>query len=277
MTTRTDLLEIIKNGENSGVEFKRDVVENHALARELVAFSNFTGGVVLLGVDDDGRVVGITRPNLEEWVMTACRDKIRPANIPFFEVVRDVEPGKDVALVRVACGFDVHSVWHQKRSTYFIRVGTQSREPTPEELGRLFQQRGSFRAELRPVSGATLGDLDLRRLRDYFGRIRQQEAPPDNDEPAWQTLLLNSDLMVEDGVTMGGLLLFGKTPNRSDRGDPRSCRQRAHSSRLPAVSHGHRDGHIPEPLRGDLTGAAPQWHHAGAHAHRLSRGAQPAP
>jgi ATP-dependent DNA helicase RecG len=33
---------------DSGVEFKRDVLLNHELARELVAFSNMEGGVVLL-------------------------------------------------------------------------------------------------------------------------------------------------------------------------------------------------------------------------------------
>lgn len=212
MTTRTELLELINNGENSGVEFKRDVIENHALAKELVAFSNFSGGVVLLGVEDDGTVFGITRPNLEEWVMTTCRDKIRPAIIPFFEIVRDVEPGKHVALVRVAPGFDVHSLWHNNRTSYVIRVGTQSREPTPEELSRLFQQRGTFRAELRPVSGARLADLDLRRLRDYFGRVRQQDTP--EDEAGWQTLLINTEIMVEEGVTVSGLLLFGTLPNR---------------------------------------------------------------
>jgi len=141
MTTRTELLEIISNGENSGVEFKRDVIENHALARELVAFSNLSGGIVLLGVEDDGTISGTTRAALEEWVMTTCRDKIRPAIIPFFEKIREVEPGKDVAVVRVPPGFDVHSLWHNNRNTYFIRVGTQSREPAPEELGRLFQQR----------------------------------------------------------------------------------------------------------------------------------------
>ena len=62
--TRTDLLEIIHNGESSGVEFKRDVVQNDALAKELVAFSNFEGGMVLLGVEDDGSVSGITRDSL---------------------------------------------------------------------------------------------------------------------------------------------------------------------------------------------------------------------
>jgi len=212
--THTELLEIIHNGENSGVEFKRDVLQNHDLAKELVAFSNLSGGMVLLGVDDDGTVFGLTRADLEGWVMTACRDKIRPPIIPFFEVVRDVEPGKDIAIVSVTRGYDVHSLWHHNSNKYYIRVGSQSREAFPEELARLFQQRGSIRAELRPVSGAALADLDRRRLRDYFGRIRQQDVPPDNDDAGWRTLLINTEIMIEEGATVGGLLLFGKTPNR---------------------------------------------------------------
>ena len=214
MTTHTELLEIINNGENSGVEFKRDVLQNHDLAKELVAFSNFSGGMVLLGVDDDGTIIGLTRADLEEWVMTTCRDKIRPAIIPFFEIVRDVEVGENVAIVSVTRGYDVHSLWHNNSNKYYIRVGTQSREATPEELARLFQQRGSIRVELRPVSGATLADLDRRRLRDYFGRIRQQDVPSDDDDAGWRTLLINTEIMIEEGVTVGGLLLFGKTPSR---------------------------------------------------------------
>jgi len=214
MTTHTELLEIISNGENSGVEFKRDVLQNYDLAKELVAFSNLRGGMVLLGVEDDGSISGITRPDIEEWVMTTCRDKIRPAIIPFFEVVRDVQPGKNVAIVRVTTGFDVHSLWHNNANRYYIRVGTQSREATPEELARLFQQRGLIRAELRPVSGATMADLDRRRLSDYFTHIRQQPVPPDEDEAAWRGLLINTEIMTEEGVTVGGMLLFGQTPNR---------------------------------------------------------------
>ncbi len=214
MTTHTELLEIINNGESSGVEFKRDVLQNHDLAKELVAFSNLAGGRVLLGVDDDGTIVGLTRPDLEQWVMTTCRDKIRPAIIPFFETVRDVASGNDVAIVSVTRGYDVHSLWHNNSNKYYVRVGTQSREASPEELARLFQQRGSIRAELRPVSGATLADLDRRRLRDYFGRIRQQDMPTDEDEAGWRTLLINTEIMIEEGVSVGGLLLFGTTPNR---------------------------------------------------------------
>ena len=214
MATRTELLEIVANGESSGVEFKRDVLQNHELAKELVAFSNLEGGMLVLGVDDDGRIAGLTRDRLEEWVMTACRDKIRPGIIPFFETLRDVQPGVDVAIVRVPRGFSVHSRWHNNRHTYYIRVGTQSREPTPEELSRLFQQRGTFRAELRPVSGSTINDLDRRRLKDYFTRVRQQDVPADGDEAGWRTLLDNTEIMVEDGATLSGMLLFGIVPNR---------------------------------------------------------------
>ncbi|MCY4311149.1 MAG: putative DNA binding domain-containing protein [Rhodospirillaceae bacterium] len=214
MTTRTELLEIIANGENSGVEFKRDDLSTKDFAEELVAFSNFQGGMVLLGVEDDGTITGLMRCDLEEWVMNVCRDKIRPAIIPFFEMVRDIKDDQDVAIVRVTRGYDVHALWHNNTNRYQIRVGTQTREATREELARLFQQRGSVRAELRPVSGATPANLDRRRLRNYFGDIRHQDVPDDNDEEAWRSLLINTEVMTEEGVTVGGMLLFGATPNR---------------------------------------------------------------
>src|SRR6266511_144686 len=103
--TRTELLEILQNGENSGVEFKRDDIDPRALAKEIVALANLRGGRVLLGVEDAGTVSGIVRPKVEEWVMTVCRDKIRPEIIPYFEVVRAVDGGKDVAVIQIDAGW----------------------------------------------------------------------------------------------------------------------------------------------------------------------------
>lgn len=216
--TKTELLEVIKNLENSGVEFKRDTIDNRALAKELVAFANLQGGRVILGVDDDGSVVGLTRDRLEEWVMTTCRDKIRPELIPYYEVIRDVEPGKDVAIVQVDRGWAVHHVWHNNHRSWYIRVGTQSREASSEELERLFQQRGTFRLEVRGVSGSSASDFDYRRLNDYFQRIRSQQTPRIDDANAWQSLLLNTEFLIEEDdrkpATVAGLLLFCPNPNR---------------------------------------------------------------
>lgn len=216
--TITELLEAIHNGENSGIEFKRDDIDNRELAKELVALTNHWGGSVLLGVEDDQSISGVTRDNLEEWVMQACRDKIRPEIIPFYQLLRDVSEGKDVAVVTVAPGYTVHAVWHNQHSTYYIRVGTIVREASNEELERLFQQRGSFRAELRGISGASFDQLDVRRLNDYFARVREQQCPADEDVNAWTQLLINTEIMATQGdsaaCTLGGLLLFGQTPHR---------------------------------------------------------------
>ena len=214
MQTRSTVLAIIANGESSDVEFKRDDLTTQALAKELVAFANLEGGSVILGVENDGSICGTSRTDLEEWVMSVCRDKIRPPIVPFFEFVRNVEDNKDIAIVRVSQGYDVHALWHHSVNRYLVRVGTQSREASHEELGRLFQQRGSLRAELKPVSGSGLANLDLRRLRNYFNEIRQQEVPEDANDKAWVSLLCNTDIMTTDGVTVGGMLLFGTTPNK---------------------------------------------------------------
>ena len=187
LLTKTDLLALIANGENSGVEFKRDAIKPQDLAKELVAFGNLEGGVVLLGVEDDGTISGLQRDatQVEEWVMNVCRTHVRPGLIPFFQIIRDAEPGRDVAVVQVERGWTVLHRWHNQTATYYIRVGTVSGEMSREELERLFQQRGHVRGELRPVAGSGLTHLDLGRLSDYFRRIRQQYTPEPDDTAAW--------------------------------------------------------------------------------------------
>jgi len=103
-------------------------------------------------------------------------------------------------------------VWHNYHRTYYIRVGTLSREASAEELERLFQQRGTFRLEVRGVSGSSAEDFDYRRLNDYFQRVRSQDTPEADDADAWQNLILNTEFLIEeDGrkpAPVGGLLLF---------------------------------------------------------------------
>ncbi len=214
MTTRTELLEMIRNGENSGVEFQRDDLRAQDLAKELAAFLNLEGGRVLLGVEDDGKITGLTRDDIKEWVMNVCWDKIRPAVVPFFELVRGIRDDKDIAIIRVTRGYGVHALWHNNSNRYLMRVGSKSREASGEELAHLFRKMGSVRTERRPVSGTALKNLDRRRLRNYFRCIRRQDAPADEDEDAWQSLLVNAGIMTEEGVNVGGMLLFGRTPNR---------------------------------------------------------------
>lgn len=217
---RADLMELLRNGENSTVEFKRDDVQNDALAKELVAFLNLDGGTVLLGIEDDGTISGTTRPLLEEWVGQLCRDKIDPPVIPVLSWARDAEPGRHVLALRVPPGPDKpYARVHNNRKTYYIRVEKTTQEASREELERMFQASGRLHYGLKPVPGADFGAFDLRRLKDYFVRVTGGTVPHDEDVLGWGTLLRNMDLMTptvtdQDVATVDGLLLFGRTPSR---------------------------------------------------------------
>ncbi|MDO5680790.1 MAG: putative DNA binding domain-containing protein [Pelistega sp.] len=71
---KRELLEIIANGENSGIEFKRDDIRPEQLGKEIVAMANFQGGRILLGVDDDGTISGVQRSPRNTIVMEVLRD-----------------------------------------------------------------------------------------------------------------------------------------------------------------------------------------------------------
>ncbi len=53
--------QLIAQGENTNIEFKSANLRPQALAREIVAFANASGGVILIGVEDDAQMSGLDR------------------------------------------------------------------------------------------------------------------------------------------------------------------------------------------------------------------------
>ena len=196
---RQELADLIHNGENSGVEFKRADIRPERLAREIAALLNHEGGYVLLGVEDDGAVTGLARPpkQTEERVMEVARTHVRPAATPYWETI-DWD-GLRVGVVSLPADAP-DKPYKAKRGSAGVtqvRVGTTTRDATDEEEARLYMQAGRIPYDRRPVSGASFEDLDRRRLVNYFRDLRRQDCPPDDDRDAWTRLLVNSELMVE--------------------------------------------------------------------------------
>lgn len=218
---RTELTELIHNGENSGVEFKRDDIRPEALAKEMAALLNLEGGHILLGIEKDRTVSGLTRPpeKAEEWVMEVARVHLRPAAIPFWETL-DWGDGKLVGVISLPA--DAPDKPHKARRgaawVTQMRVGTTSRDATDEEEARLYMQSGRLQYDRKPVPGASFEDLDLRRLANYFRDVRRQACPDLADRDGWIRLLVNTELMYESRnrpmPSAGGMLLFGTRPNR---------------------------------------------------------------
>lgn len=219
---RDELLQLIAQGENSGVEFKRDDVRPEQLAKEIVALANLKGGVILLGVEDDGSISGIQRPDLERWLMdTVFGRYVHPMILPFYETVT-LEDGLQVAVVSLTEGAaKPYAVRHQDREEVYVRVGSTSRRASREQLARLFESGGMLHSEALPVSGTSLEDLDRARLEDYLLRVIGDLSAP-VDPKGWHQRLLGLGFMVarrgEAPVcTIAGLVLFGHRPRQKMR------------------------------------------------------------
>ena len=60
---RDDLLRLIAQGEGQRLDFKEETIKPGKLAETLVALANADGGMILIGVDDQGRVAGVSDPD----------------------------------------------------------------------------------------------------------------------------------------------------------------------------------------------------------------------
>ncbi|OQY56353.1 MAG: transcriptional regulator [Candidatus Parabeggiatoa sp. nov. 2] len=213
---KTELLEIIANGENSGVEFKRDDIRPEQLAKEIVALANFQGGRVILGVEDDGKISGIHRDNLEEWVMNIFQDRIHPLILPFYEEIKVDD--KTVAVISFPQGISKPYVVREKKvENIYIRVGSTSRSATREQQARLFALGGMLHTEAMPVPRTDIGCLDEARLQNYLKEIiKDPEVPQTPAE--WEARLLGLGFLAKAGdniyCSIAGFVLFGKSPRR---------------------------------------------------------------
>lgn len=217
--THPELLELIVNGENSGIVFKHADLRPKQLAKEVVALANFQGGRILLGVDDEGTFTGIQRTDLMRWVMdTVCRRYVHPMITPFYEEIQANEHHR-IAVITVSQGITKpYVVQGNDREDIYIRVGSTSRLATREQQAWLYAPGSILHAELLPVSGSGLQDLNLYCLRDYLSTFAGDKTLPANDED-WQARLCGLGFMAErtDGpavCTIAGLVLFGHAPRR---------------------------------------------------------------
>lgn len=213
---KDELLEIIKNGENSGVEFKRDDIRPEQLAKEIVALANFQGGRVILGVEDDGEISGIHREDLEEWVMNVVCDKIYPLILPFYEEIK--LDNKTVAVITLPPGISKPYIARENGAEkIYIRVGSTSRQATREQQMRLFQLGGMLHTELMPVSQTDITSLDEVRVYNYLKDIiKYPDLPKTSEELEKKLLGLGFLVKAENKIycSVAGLVLFGKTPRR---------------------------------------------------------------
>src|SRR6266576_2093469 len=156
-TSRTELMRLVRGGEDTFLELKVKLSNSERIAQEIVALANTGGGVIVFGVNDQLRVEGIEEGEaVQDELVRICREDIVPSLIPFIDRIAFDNGRRILAL-------DVNGrrrPYRTRDGRFFVRLGAEKREASPEELATLFDDARPLSYESLPVLGASLSDID---------------------------------------------------------------------------------------------------------------------
>src|SRR5262245_14721648 len=198
-------------GEDSHRQFKQDMQSPDALAAEMAAFANSDGGVLFLGIADDGSLPGLSLADvsrLNQMISNVAAQHVRsPLTVQTENV--DLENGRLVIALTVPRGID--KPYFDRNGVIWLKSAAAKRgENSKEELRRLFQSVDQFHADELPTK-AGIDKLDRLRFRDFLRDVYQQEFPDTLQDRV--QLLQNMNLATDDGLlNLAGVLLFAERP-----------------------------------------------------------------
>lgn len=141
------IMAMIAAGENVHVDFKESiftrhvhvqrVTQHHELVKDLAAFANTDGGYLLIGVSDEGRVVGFqSSDHIEQRVINLSRDISSPPLSPSLYRVQMGE--KEILVIRIKRGAQN---LHMVRGKVYIRVHNEVRLASSSEITDIVLKR----------------------------------------------------------------------------------------------------------------------------------------
>jgi ATP-dependent DNA helicase RecG len=212
-TSRTELMRLVRGGEDTFLELKVKLSNTEKIAQEIVALANTGGGVIVFGVNDQLRVEGVDDPeSVQEELVRICREEIDPPLVPFIDRIAFDNGRRIVAL-------DVDGrrrPYRTRDGRFYLRLGSEKREATREELSALMDEARPLRYENVPVIGASVEDIDEAHLwsfiKEFEGDAFEESLLADypTGEVLKRDLLLGTGSMGEVWPTVAGLLLFGR-------------------------------------------------------------------
>ncbi len=201
-----ELFERIEKKEDLHTEFKEYLPSNEDLAKEIVAFANTDGGQIIIGVSDEGEIVGVSNPDeVLRRVDDVAYNRCEP---PITVLPETVKVGnRHVIVINVPKGDQ--RPYRTSSGFFYIRSANRVRRASREELLRLFQATESIFYDEIEIAKASFDDIDI----DYFEEFMERfyGFRPEGDQIF--NYLKNLKTITENRKpTLAGLLFFGINP-----------------------------------------------------------------
>lgn len=203
----TELENLIKIGEGLTLEFKKSPGSN--IGREICAFANAKGGRIILGVDDNGRIVGVNNHNKLKSEMQATARNIEPP------LLLDIETVNDILVVKVPEGKNKP---YSVNGRFYIREGANSQQLNRDEIREFFYKEGLVFFDDRLNNKF---DMEKDFSESRFQRFKRLADIPDGLDK--YDILRNLEIVKDDRITNAGILLLSEKVTRFIRSATITC------------------------------------------------------
>jgi hypothetical protein len=132
--TKKQLRQLVRQGEGSHLEFKARASSPDQIVREMIAFANTNGGVILVGVTDDGELSGVKYPNEESLLIRKAVIKYSRPHVYFTETIIPISQKKSILQYEIPVSRKRPHVFrvNKGQSTTYIRLRDMSMKASRE-------------------------------------------------------------------------------------------------------------------------------------------------
>lgn len=188
--------------ENQGIEFKESWRDDYL--KTLCAFANTDGGVMYIGMSDNGEPVGLKNT---DYLLESIPNKIRHS----LNIIPSVkaEHIKDIEVIKIE--IPPSEVPISYKGKFYIRSGSTTQEVSGMELVKFLMKKQKLSWEAL-LSDAGVNEIDEETVLKFKNMAKDRLAI--SEEDSIEKILENLELLRNGKLTNAGLLLFGKNPGR---------------------------------------------------------------
>lgn len=200
-----DIVKLAHLPESKTLEFKRDASSLDSILKAVIAFSNTAGGIILIGVEDGGKIVGLDNPSKDqEKIVNSIANRIKPLLSPDFSIIT-VE-GKQILVIQVDYTPAPYYLADKGETDgVYIRLGNTNRTVSAEAVSEMKRAAHHPFFDKIPCDNTSESDLDMDLIHSIFSK-----HPTQIDT----SKLLSIGILAQKGkrivATNGGMILFGR-------------------------------------------------------------------